>query len=59
MGEYLSKIIAKSTSFGRYILQDTRVGKYSRTACMSDQYTVGTREVDVSGGHPPIDYRVK
>ena len=21
--------------------------------------TVGTREVDVSGGHPPIDYRVK
>ena len=23
------------------------------------QTTVGTREVDVSGGHPPIDYRVK
>ena len=28
VGEYLGKIIAKSTSFGRYILQDTRVGKY-------------------------------
>ena len=28
MGEYLGKIIAKITSFGRYILQDMRVGKY-------------------------------
>ena len=37
VGEYWGKIIAKSTSFGRYILQNTRVGKYSRTACMSDQ----------------------
>ena len=26
--EYLGKIIAKITSFGRYILQDMRVGKY-------------------------------
>ena len=26
--EYLGKIIAKITSYGRYILQDMRVGKY-------------------------------
>ena len=39
MGEYLGKIIARSTSYIlRYILQDKRVGKYSRTACMRDQY---------------------
>ena len=39
VGEYLGKIIARSTSYIlRYILQDKRVGKYSRTACMRDQY---------------------
>ena len=37
------------------VLLDNLIGQPSYALT----YTVGTREVDVSGGHPPIDYRVK
>ena len=51
MGEYLGKIIARSTSYIlRYILQDKRVGKYSRTACMSDPYISSIGVVQMQWG---------
>ena len=50
VGEYLGKIIARSTRFGCYILQDKRVGKYSRTVCMSDQYTSSIGVVQMQWG---------
>ena len=51
MGEYLGKIIARSTSYIlRYILQDKRVGKYSRTACMRDQYISSIGVVQMQWG---------
>ena len=57
MGEYLGKIIARSTSYIlRYILQDKRVGKYSRTACMSDQYisSIGVVQTQWGLSPPPL-----